>query len=75
MTDIRCVKCNRLLMKIDWGQAHALMDGKPSAEVKCPKCGYLNRFTMNMKAQIIVKPLINIIVDPNLKEDEWRIIQ
>jgi len=32
MTEIRCVKCNRLLMK---GQVF-------QAEIKCPKCGYLN---------------------------------
>ena len=32
MTEIRCVKCRRLLMKAETAKA----------EVKCPKCGYLN---------------------------------
>lgn len=31
MTEIRCVKCNRLLMKVENG-AHGLI------EIKCPKC-------------------------------------
>ena len=30
MTEIRCKKCKRLLMKV------TLVDG----EIKCPKCGY-----------------------------------
>ena len=33
MTEIRCKKCNRLLMK----SRECL-----GAEVKCPKCGYMN---------------------------------
>lgn len=36
MTDVRCVKCNKLLMKADM----------VTAEVKCPKCGYLNKLTV-----------------------------
>jgi len=32
MTEIRCVKCNRLLLRA----SHA------KGEVKCPKCGYYN---------------------------------
>ena len=31
MTDIRCKKCNRLLMKVK----------SVIAEIKCPKCGYI----------------------------------
>ncbi len=33
MTDVRCVKCNRLLMKVKNAQA----------EIKCPKCAYINK--------------------------------
>lgn len=32
MTEIRCVKCKRLLMK---GRIEVI-------QIKCPKCGYLN---------------------------------
>ena len=32
MSEIRCVKCNRLLLKSDFVRA----------EIKCPKCGYIN---------------------------------
>jgi len=34
MTEIRCVKCNRLLFKGT--------NFYGSIEVKCPKCGYIN---------------------------------
>lgn len=33
MTEIRCKKCNRLLMKAE---------GTWEVEIKCPKCGHLN---------------------------------
>lgn len=33
MTEIRCKKCNRLLLKAD------IIKG----EIKCPKCTYLNK--------------------------------
>jgi len=33
MTEIRCVKCKRLLMKAE----------SIDAEIKCPKCGYVNK--------------------------------
>ena len=33
MTEIRCVKCNRLLMKAK----------EINVEIKCPKCGCINR--------------------------------
>ncbi len=36
MTEIRCVKCRKLLMKADWIQA----------EIKCPKCGYINKLAI-----------------------------
>ncbi len=39
MTEIRCVKCRRLLMK-----AEGLLG---RAEIKCPKCGYYNSINMN----------------------------
>jgi phage FluMu protein Com len=32
MVEIRCKKCNRLLMKAWWIKI----------EIKCPKCGYVN---------------------------------
>lgn len=35
-TDIRCQNCGRLLLR-----AADLRD----VEIKCPKCGYVNRFT------------------------------
>ncbi len=38
MTEIRCVKCNRLLMK-----AQMVL-----GEVKCPKCGYINKVMTNL---------------------------
>ena len=34
--EIRCQRCGRLLLR-----AESLRN----AEIKCPKCGYLNRFT------------------------------
>uniref|UniRef100_A0A6M3K9X8 Putative translational regulator n=1 Tax=viral metagenome TaxID=1070528 RepID=A0A6M3K9X8_9ZZZZ len=37
MQEIRCKKCNRLLMK----------GSLVCAEIKCPKCGYLNKFLEN----------------------------
>ena len=37
MTEIRCKKCNRLLMRVSDG----IHEGT-QVEVKCPKCGYLN---------------------------------
>jgi phage FluMu protein Com len=36
MTEIRCKKCNRLLMKVS--------KVSDSIEIKCPKCGYLQAF-------------------------------
>ena len=44
MTDIRCVKCRRLLLKITIRSAD-LADLKPTDKsdvmhLKCPKCGY-----------------------------------
>ena len=33
MTEIRCVKCKRLLFKGEW-------NGK--IEIKCPKCGFID---------------------------------
>ncbi len=38
MTEIRCVKCGRLLLKAD------LLFDYVAAEIKCPKCGYINKF-------------------------------
>ena len=38
MTEIRCKKCNRLLMKAE----------KIYAEIKCPKCGYKNLIMSHM---------------------------
>jgi len=35
MTDVRCVKCRKLLFKVT-------KNGHSEVEVKCPKCGYLN---------------------------------
>ena len=37
MTEIRCKKCNRLLMKV----SKELMS---SIEIKCPKCGHVQAF-------------------------------
>ena len=39
MTEIRCKRCNRLLMK-----AECLF-----AEIKCPKCGYKNIIQLDEK--------------------------
>jgi len=36
VTDIRCVKCNRLLLR-----AIVLVHG----EIKCPKCGFINNIS------------------------------
>ncbi len=40
MIDIRCIKCHRLLMRA------FVFNG----EIKCPKCGYLNRTS---KAEVV----------------------
>ena len=51
MTEIRCVKCKRLLMKA------RIFAG----EIKCPKCGYMQYFstvtqTINVKDdRVIIK--------------------
>lgn len=37
MREIRCKKCNRLLMKTDGGSS--------VIECKCPKCGYFNKIS------------------------------
>jgi phage FluMu protein Com len=37
MTEVRCKKCNRLLMKV----VNELKDG---IHIKCPKCHYLQSF-------------------------------
>ena len=37
MIDIRCVKCNRLLMRVSDNYGTDI-------EVKCPKCAYINNF-------------------------------
>jgi len=37
MLDIRCKKCNRLLLRV----THL---GNSELEIKCPKCSYLNDF-------------------------------
>lgn len=42
MTEIRCKKCNRLLMKADRG----------CCEIKCPKCGYVNHINMSFVTAI-----------------------
>lgn len=36
MTEIRCKKCNRLLMKVE-----QIIGG----EIKCSKCGYINKIS------------------------------
>lgn len=36
MIEVRCVKCKRLLMKAQ----------DSIAEIKCPKCGYINHIVM-----------------------------
>ena len=38
MTEVRCVKCNRLLFKT--------LATENVIEVKCPKCGFLNEFNL-----------------------------
>ncbi len=48
MTEIRCVKCRRLLMKVE--------DNKGTIEIKCPKCGHINR----------------IMTSPSTKNMTWR---
>jgi len=39
MQEIRCVKCNRLLMKSNGNGADGLI-----FEVKCPKCGFVGSY-------------------------------
>lgn len=59
MREIRCKKCNRLLMK-----------GKVvTAEIKCPKCGYMNVY------QEKYKPLKNFPIDCSgeLENTEYQI--
>lgn len=58
MTEIRCVKCRRLLMKA------TRFDG----EIKCPKCGYVNNIIIPENiAQFIIS------TDKDLKDGEWYI--
>jgi phage FluMu protein Com len=40
MNEIRCKKCNRLLMKVD--------NGFCVIECKCPKCGYYNKTDLSV---------------------------
>ena len=44
MTEIRCVKCNRLLFKHEG-------EGCFRVEVKCPKCGHIHNYTMEEKVK------------------------
>ena len=46
MTEIRCKKCNRLLMKAErsW-----------KVEIKCPKCGYLNHLEYALVTEVVGK--------------------
>ncbi len=39
MIEIRCLKCNRLLLKTDLSNGKITLMN--SIEIKCPKCGYL----------------------------------
>jgi len=39
MTEIRCVKCRRLLFKVDPYEGFGI-------EIKCPKCGYVNKLNI-----------------------------
>ncbi len=41
MTEIRCKKCNRLLMKME--EQTGPVKGQCIIECKCSKCGYLNK--------------------------------
>ena len=41
MTEIRCVKCNRLLMKSNGNGSKGLV-----LEVKCPKCGFIHSYSL-----------------------------
>ena len=54
MTEIRCVKCKRLLMKIDTEGA--------LIETKCPKCNYLYTFHCERKDGIEVEIIKQVIV-------------
>jgi len=56
MTEIRCVKCKRLLMV-----AEAVR-----GEIKCGKCGFINKVDMMLN--------FVIIEDPDLPKGEWRIL-
>ena len=52
MTEIRCVKCKRLLMKTD------MVEGTIS--VKCGKCGYVN--TVIYKTSAVGMTLPNMLI-------------
>jgi len=43
LTEIRCVKCKRLLMKAEYEKDRNI---NVKVEIKCPKCGYVNKFTI-----------------------------
>ncbi len=59
MTEIRCVKCNRLLMKIsDPLQIDLIAISRKGVETKCSKCGYINKFTFCINME---KPDLNNI--------------
>lgn len=60
MTEIRCVKCNRLLMKAKTPY---------EVESKCPKCGYINHLSSSGSLFGM-----DIITDHRMKENTFKLI-
>lgn len=56
MIDIRCKKCNRLLLRVT-NLSNSQM------EIKCPKCSYLNDFLDTKKEDDIPKEMkeVNVV--------------
>ena len=63
MIEIRCVKCNRLLMKSNGDGQNGLQ-----VEVKCSKCGFIGTYSLG---KIIIKDfsLGSTIKVAEIKED------
>jgi len=63
MTEIRCVKCKRLLMKVsDPIQIDIIAASREGIEIKCSKCSYLNKFTfgITIKGENIKRTVIDL---------------
>jgi LSD1 subclass zinc finger protein len=64
MTEVRCVKCRRLLFKAE---------GSFKTEIKCPKCKYINKISSVGTTLSMGDSRVFVLVDENAKENEWQV--